>query len=63
MIDLSSTEQCSNLPSYPLRLVSGIGGIIDGSPLICGGNAKFDGTRPGEYIDVSALYGKHCCQS
>lgn len=56
VIDLSSTEQCSNLPSYPLRLVSGIGGIIDGSPLICGGNAKFDGTRPGEYIDENVSF-------
>ena len=33
----SSASTCSNLPSYPLPMSLGAGGIVNGSPILCGG--------------------------
>ena len=37
VVDMSSTESCSNLDSYPLKLNGATGGLVNGDPLICGG--------------------------
>ena len=37
VVDMSSTESCSNLDSYPLKLDGATGGLVNGDPLICGG--------------------------
>ena len=37
VVDMSSTESCSNLDSYPLKLSDATGGLVNGDPLICGG--------------------------
>ena len=34
---VNSTKSCSSLPPYPLKLTSANGGVLKGSPLICGG--------------------------
>ena len=40
VIDMSSsTTTCSNLPSYPTSVYGAAGGVINGSPIICGGNS------------------------
>jgi len=40
VVDLQSTKKCSNLPSYPVLLSGATGGLINGSPLICGGYGR-----------------------
>ena len=40
VIDVSSTNACSDLATYPLTLFAGNGGILDGAPVICGGVGK-----------------------
>ena len=37
VVDMRSTESCSNLDSYPLKLSAATGGLVNGDPLICGG--------------------------
>ena len=38
VLDVSTTSTtCSNLPAYPLSLHCAVGGIIDGSVIMCGG--------------------------
>ena len=37
VVDLNSTSSCSNLKSYPYKLEFASGGILNGSPTICGG--------------------------
>ena len=40
VLDVSSSSTfCSNLPSYPLSLHGAAGGVINGSPIICGGTS------------------------
>ena len=33
----SSSTACANLPSYPFSMYGGAGGVVNGSPIICGG--------------------------
>ena len=38
VIDIeNATNTCENLPSYPLEVYGATGGVMNGSPLICGG--------------------------
>ena len=38
VIDVSSSSTaCANLPSYPFAMSSAAGGVVNGSPIICGG--------------------------
>ena len=38
VIDMtSSAKTCSNLPSYPLSMLRAAGGLVEGSPILCGG--------------------------
>ena len=38
VIDVNtSSTACANLPSYPFAMVSAAGGVLNGSPIICGG--------------------------
>ena len=38
VVDMTpSSTACSNLPSYPTSIALSAGGIVNGSPLICGG--------------------------
>jgi len=37
VVDISSTKSCPKLSSYPIKLTGATGGILNGSPLLCGG--------------------------
>ena len=37
VIDVSSSTSCANLPSYPYSMSAAAGGIINNTPIICGG--------------------------
>ena len=36
----SESTTCSNLPAYPISVYGAVGGVVNGSPLICGGRAS-----------------------
>ena len=38
VVDVSSSTSCANLLSYPYSMKSAAGGVINGSPTICGGS-------------------------
>lgn len=38
VIDVSSSTSCGNLPSHPYFLSSAAGGVINNTPIICGGS-------------------------
>ena len=41
VIDVSSSSTaCANLPSYPFAMSSAAGGVVNGSPIICGGSTS-----------------------
>ena len=41
VIDVSSSSTaCANLPSYPFAMSSAAGGVVNGSPIICGGYTR-----------------------
>jgi hypothetical protein len=37
VIDVSSSTSCANLPSYPYSMWGAAGGVINNTPIICGG--------------------------
>jgi deoxycytidylate deaminase len=37
VIDVSSSTSCGNLPSYPFSMSQAAGGVINNTPIICGG--------------------------
>ena len=37
VIDVISSTACANLPSYPFAMAGAAGGVVNGSPIICGG--------------------------
>ena len=38
LIDVSSeSTACANMPSYPFAIEEAAGGVVNGSPIICGG--------------------------
>ena len=44
MVDLKSNNTCNNLQEYPISNIrTASGGVIDGSPMICGGLGKASG--------------------
>ena len=36
-----STKYCTNLPKYPMKVRDATGGVLDGSPVICGANSGY----------------------
>ena len=58
VVDLESTKTCSNLPSYPLRLIGATGGVINGSPLICGGEGRASGESSNAIQSSCYMYDK-----
>jgi len=40
VIDMSTTESCSNLDPYPTKIWVATGGFVSGSPMICGGTTS-----------------------
>ena len=40
VIDVSSSTSCANLPSYPFAMTLAAGGVVNGSPIICGGQIR-----------------------
>ena len=38
VIDVSSSTSCGNLPSYPYSMYGAAGGVINNTPIICGGD-------------------------
>ena len=53
VVDLISTTPCSNLASYPLPIHAGTGKIVDGIPIICGGQ---NSSNFGNYLAVCYSY-------
>ena len=37
VVDVSSSTSCGNLPSYPYSMSQAAGGVINNTPIICGG--------------------------
>ena len=37
VVDVSTSTKCASLQAYPLSLEGATGGVVNGSPLICGG--------------------------
>lgn len=37
VVDVSTSTKCTSLQAYPLSLEGATGGVVNGSPLICGG--------------------------
>ena len=56
VVDLLSTKQCRNLPSYPLRLTGATGRVQNGSPLICGGYGKASSESSNSYQSSCYMY-------
>ena len=46
VVDMYSRNSCSNLQSYPLKMDTATGGLVNGSPVICGGYGKANGAIP-----------------
>ena len=43
VIDTGNSENtCSNMSPYPIKMTATTGGVINGSPIICGGYNRFD---------------------
>ena len=43
VVDMKSTNSCPNLNSYPLKMSAATGGLVNGSPVICGGYGRANG--------------------
>ena len=54
VIDLSSTNSCTSLTAYPLKIDGLTGGLLDGRPLLCGGWGK--ASDESSYTVQSACY-------
>ena len=48
VIDVSSSTSCANLPSYPYSMRYATGGVINNSPIICGGYRRSGSPREQE---------------
>ena len=48
VINVSSSTSCANLPSYPYSIYGAAGGVINNTPIICGGNGRNDSPREQE---------------
>ena len=42
VIDIHSAKSCSDFSSYPLKMYGASGGVLNGSPLVCGGLRKLN---------------------
>ena len=40
VLDIESTSSCSNLAQYPIQVINAIGGLVDQTPVICGGTVS-----------------------
>ena len=54
VIDLKSNNTCTNLQEFPIAISYASGGVIDGSPMICGGYGK--ASRYGSDQDQNKCY-------
>ena len=53
VIDIQDPERnCSNIPSYPISIWTGSGGIVSGIPMICGGELYDEGFEGRKMSDV-----------
>ena len=43
VVDMKSINSCPNLNSYPLKMLGATGGLVNGSPVICGGWGRASG--------------------
>ena len=50
VIDLNSTNKCSPLPNYPIRVFQASGATLNDSPVICGGRDEMKDYRNECYI-------------
>ena len=48
VVDVNSNKSCTDLPPYPVKMSSATGGVLKGSPLICGGYHKDETINPSE---------------
>ena len=55
VVDVSSTKSCSSsLAPYPIKMSHATGVVLNGSPLICGGEGKVNGQL--SYQQQSSCY-------
>ena len=48
VIDVSSSTSCGNFPSYPYSMDGAAGGVINNTPIICGGYRPSESPRQTE---------------
>ena len=64
VIDVSSSTSCANLPSYPYSMRYATGGVINNSPVICGGYRRSGSPREQEscyrFNENSNSWNLHC---
>ena len=64
VIDVSSSTSCGNLPSYPYSMSHAAGGVINNSPIICGGYRSSGSPRQQEscyrFNENSNSWSLHC---
>ena len=58
VVDMKSNNTCNNLQNYPIRIISASGGVIGGSPIICGGYGKASGESRYENRKECYVYDK-----
>ena len=58
VVDMKSNNTCANLQKYPMKLQTASGGLVGGSPIICGGYAKASGESRNENRKECYVYDK-----
>ena len=57
VIDIQDPERiCTNIPSYPISIWTGSGGIVSGIPMICGGELYDQGYEGKNMSDVCYVF-------
>ena len=64
VIDVSSSTSCGNLPSYPYSMYHAAGGVINNTPIICGGDRPSGSPRQQDscyrFNENSNSWNLHC---
>ena len=58
VVDMKSNNTCTNLKNYPINIKFASGGVIGGSPMICGGFGKASGESKEQSRDECYAYDK-----
>ena len=52
VVNLQSTNTCTGLPEYPMKLYAATGGLMDGRPLICSGLGRTGSSENDEQLSA-----------